>query len=307
MGLEDLTGNDPSDNSNPNLGASWMRTIIQKVKESFSKEHALSGIHAILKGTTTQRPSAGNKGRLFIIETPGKKDELQQDTGAAWQNITVNQDFEDNKNNLSDHKAATSLDHPSASVKESHLVDEGVTGRKIKAGSLMKKHFISGSSDETPVNKLVDGSEIDSTFHTHTAVAVPPTFLSTHIMVDSDSEGKSTQVLYGDSGWKTKDVTDSFPNASALIMQAKGNAAFSKITAKDKKYIIPVISIRKDSDSNAMPLIGGRISESSYANIELGWKGQGIFPLNTNNNKKKFQYKVEDFNISWEIEIVGYF
>ena len=75
-GLESLTGDDPSGAESPAQGDNRIRELTQKTKESMSKEHTLSGIHAILSGTSTARPAAGNKGRLYILENPSVAKEL---------------------------------------------------------------------------------------------------------------------------------------------------------------------------------------------------------------------------------------
>jgi len=296
-GLESLTGDDPSGSESPTQGDNRIRELTQKTKESMSKEHTLSGIHAILSGTSTARPAAGNKGRLYILENPSVAKELQYDNGSSWETITKNQTVIDQIATLSAHISSNPADHADGSIKSKHLA----------TGILAKKHFSnlpSFANNNDSVVKLIDGSELDSTWHTHPE----PTSASGMVTLNSVTEfvtGKSNTGVE-----VTGPTVFTFSNAQvpdgavAVILEGWG-----KITLQDVREDViytPSIKIRKDTSSQYRVLVGGYVGYSGtwdYGIYSLGWNGQGLFPVTTD---KKIQYLVEGFNIKWGISIVGY-
>ena len=293
-GLETLTGDDPSGGEDPTLGDNRIRELTQKTKTSVSKEHTLSGIHAILSGTSTARPAAGNSGRFYILTNSGVEKELQYDNGASWESITKNQTVIDQITVLTNHKNSSPIDHADGSIQRDHL----------GTGILAKKHFGIANNNNS-VKELVDGSQ--TTLHTHpepegnTASGVP-TFLSSVVEFATGTSSSGTHIkaatTYTFSG---SDVPD---GAVAVILQASGKISVQNINS-DVAYD-PKIRIRKDSSNPWLLLIGGYIAyalPSTDGIYSIGWRGQGIFPITTN---KKIQYEVEGCNGGWEIKLVGY-
>ena len=138
-GLETLTGNDPQGAEAPTLGDDRICELTQKVKESVSKEHSLSGIHAILSGLTSgsERPAAGNKGRFYLYTASDKSQpytnvrELQWDNGSSWETVTKNEEVIKVIADLLSHRQSNSMDHTAQSVLHTHLIN----------GILRRKHF----------------------------------------------------------------------------------------------------------------------------------------------------------------------
>lgn len=293
-GLESLTGDDPSGGESPTQGDNRIRELTQKTKESVSKEHTLSGIHAIMSGTSTVRPAAGNEGRFYILTNSGVEKELQYDNGSTWESITKNQTVIDQITVLTNHKNSYPIDHADGSIERDHL----------GTGILAKKHFGIANNNNS-VKELVDGSE--TTLHTHpesvgnTASGIP-TFLSSVSEIASGTSSSGTHVkpatTYTFSGSQVPD------GSVAVILEAYGNTSVKNINT-DVVYN-PKIRIRKNSSSPWMLLIGGRVGYVGtwdYGIYSVGWRGQGIFPVATD---KKIQYEVEGFNDGWELRIAGY-
>ncbi len=295
-GLESLTGDDPSGAESPTQGDNRIRELTQKTKESMSKEHTLSGIHAILSGTSTARPAAGNAGRLYILANSGVAKELQHDTGSVWETITKNQTVIDQIAALSTHISSNPIDHADGSIERDHL----------GTGIIAKKHLGQAfANDNNTVVNLINGSELDSTWHTHpspdTASGLP-TFLNSVTEFANGTSATGTTVngptTYTFSGSIVPDGT------VAVILEAVGKTTVKNVNT-DVTYN-PKIRIRKNSSSPWMLLIGGRIGYVGtwdYGVNSIGWRGQGIFPITTD---KKIQYEIEGFNDGWELRIAGY-
>lgn len=291
-GLEALDETEPTGSRNLLDGDNAIRETRQKTKESVDKEHTLDGYHTIPMGTIVTRPlpGASHIGRFYLLQVTNSN-EIQAWDGLQWVNFTRNQETEANTASISEHQTSNPIDH----------VDESITRDKLKPGLLAKKHFIVGSSDNALIDELVDGSV--TTLHTHPAQSVVYpnsifTFLETKIVVVSSS---------GNIGWTTigNGISSQLPNGvKGVILEASGKAAPQK-EILESSLLDPKILIRS-TGSSEMVLIGGEIEFNNlYSGITaIGWRGQGMFPINTS---KKFDYKVTDFNKSWEIRIVGYY
>ena len=154
-GLDDINPNDPAGTESPTLGDNRIRALAAKLIEAFEVEHALAGPHAILVGSSAQRPAAGYAGRFFILTAAGVAVELQYDTGSTWVFLTSNQAVIDYVSGLVAHIAANPIDHPNGSV----------TQIKIAQGAILKKH-LDGSGDNTTLENLVNGGNADF-LHVH--------------------------------------------------------------------------------------------------------------------------------------------
>lgn len=292
-GLETLDETQPTGSGSLADGDNAVRETRQKTKESIAKEHALEGYHAIPMGTIVTRPAptADQIGRIYLLEVTNSN-EIQVWDGTQWVNFTRNVETETNTQDIIDHKSSDPIDHE----------DESVTRDKLKAGLLAKKHFIVGSSDNSLVAELVDGSQ--TTLHSHPAQSVSyPASLFTFVKVDVAS-GTAAQ------DWKTCSNTISSSiadGAKGVILEAYGKTKL-QVEVLQERSLQPKIKIKKSgaSTSDSMLLIGGSVTYNNlYSGItELGWRGQGMFPIN---DSKKFDYLVEDFNVEWEIRLVGYF
>lgn len=313
-GLESLTGDDPSGNESQTQGDDRIRELTQKVKVSVSKEHTLSGIHTILSGSSVHRPPYGNKGRFYILETNRVATELQYDTGSAWVTITKNQEVIDDIANLVSHQESNPIDHAEGSITRDILA----------TGILAKKHFgQSFANDNNTVKPLIDGSELDSTWHTHPKPSISttgaPTFLTNVVILKSGTTTNDTPTISGTFEISDGDVPD---GAVAVILEASGNYKLNT----ESSSVSPRIKItgRKLSGNNIVEtapilLIGGSVQAQQVNAISgitsIGWKGQGIFPVVTTSTaagNRKMSYEVNDFNDAtlegngFKIRLVGY-
>lgn len=307
-GLESLTGDDPLGSESPTQGDNRIRELTQKTKESVSKEHTLSGIHAILSGTGTARPAAGNEGRFYILTESGVAKELQYDNGSSWESITKNQDVIDQIADLSTHINSNPINHADASIERDHL----------GTGILAKKHFGQAFiNDNNAVVKLINGSELDSTWHTHPQTEFTSDGRPTFISIVSLAQNSS---VLGDPAVQktiTLDSGDIPLGAVAVILEAVGNISVKNLNTNVLYH--PKIKIRgrysDGSETEWMLLIGGSLAYVGtwdYGVYAMGWRGQGTFPITTSGGSaRKFDYLVNDFNgidgdTGWEIRVVGY-
>lgn len=292
-GLEALDETQPTGSGSLVDGDNAVRETRQKTKESVAKEHTLEGYHAIPMGTivTIPTPEASHIGRVYFLEVDNSNEVLVWD-GSDWVQFTRNRQTETNTTSITSHASSDPIDH----------ANESVTRDKLKAGLLAKKHFIVGSNDNSLVDELVDGST--TTLHSHPAQAVSyPASLFTFVKVDVAS-GTAAQ------DWKTCSNTISSSiadGAKGVILEAVGKTKLQAEVLQERS-LQPKIKIKKSGApiSDSMLLIGGSVTYNNlYSGItELGWRGQGMFPIN---DSKKFDYLVEDFNVEWEIRLVGYF
>ena len=318
-GLESLTGDDPEGAEAPIQGDNRIRELTQKAKESMSKEHTLSGIHAIMSGLTTgsERPAAGNKGRFYLYTASDKSSpytnvrELQWDNGSSWETITKNEQVIKVIADLLTHRESNAMDHAASSVLHTHLI----------SGILRKKHFDSTQSNNnesvSSLLSLIDGSEV--TLHSHDIGFVSngrPTFLSTKIEIGSGTTSEATPVV-------TKTITlssgDVPVGAVSVILEAYGKANLT--TLANNNIFSPGIRIKGrlsgGSKSDWLLLIGGNVvgdGGTREVNV-VGWNGQGVFPITTASadgvEVRKIDYEVTRLNYAgstqgWEIRLVGY-
>lgn len=319
-GLEDISSGVPSNSESPALGAGRIRTLTDKTKETINLEHYLAGEHKIPSGSLSARPAAGYKGRLFI-STAGEEPELQYDNGTQWVVLTKNSDLETVSDDLTTHKTASTLDHPSGSVKMVHLGEESVTSDKIKPGTLVKRHMdgdLSGKQEgDATLKPLIDGSEIDSSWHSHPRAQLGITFISPHTV-----EGQN----YTNDNW-TKTNTHVDDNKGGVLLEENFNATNivpegatsvlleARCAAKtgnraDTLYVNPMIAARATTSDEYATICGGYFGPpgaGSISDTKIGFKGQGFCKLNvTEDGKRKFQYKVRDCNAMWELKIIGW-
>lgn len=310
-GLESLTGNDPAGSESPILGDNRIRELTQKTKESISKEHTLSGIHAFLSGNAASRPAAGNAGRFYVLVESGVAKELQYDTGSSWESITKNQDIINQIANFTTHKNSNPMDHINGSIRRDHL----------ETGILVKKHFgTTFANNNDSVVNLINGSELSSSWHTHQPIVFVsngrPTFLNT---ITTLAYGSS--VLDAPAIQQTKPLSENdIPaGAVAVILEATGSISLAEIFVP--KIYYPEIKIRgrlaSGVNSEWMLLTGGSLGSLGTGNngvYAMGWRGQGTFPITTVvslSAHHKIDYMVNDFNgidgeTGWEIKLVGY-
>ena len=154
-GLNDLDVNQPAGSEIPTFGDNRIRAIIAKLIEWAAVEHSLAGPHKILSGDIASRPAFGSAGRFYVLAVPGISKELQRDTGAAWETITSNEDLLEVIVGLAAHIAATTLDHPTGSVKSA----------KIALGAILANH-LNSSLAATSIAALVSAGSADA-LHTH--------------------------------------------------------------------------------------------------------------------------------------------
>lgn len=299
MGLDSYDQSTPMGSTSLNQGDNKIRELAQKTCNSVEQEHTLAGKHKIPNGSLGNRPAAGNVGRLYIVNDPVSGNVyLQFDNGTSWVDVEISSEsgFADD---LDAHKSAATLDHPSGSVTSSKLADLSVTQGKIGLGALKKKHFDSGHADPSgDVSSLVDGTELDATWHTHPAGAGASgtTFLASVPTVASGS---------GSVGWTNLDLTaDGVPDtAIGVIIQGNVVFEFDNAIPEDKT---PRINVRKSAASDTIQLCGGAVVHAVTAGgIErLGFRGgPSIVPIGTG---ATLQYIVQDVNYSWEINLLGY-
>lgn len=299
MGLESTNVNEPSGSASPTQGDDAIRAFKAEVIASFQKEHALSGEHQIFSGTATQRPAAGKKGRFYVLTESGVEKEIQYDNGSTWETITKNEDIAGVIADLLAHKTASTIDHPDNSVKKQHLADS----------VLVKRHF-GVANDNSAVTELVNGSE--TTLHTHPESTTQGatgaiTFLTSKepVVDDSDNNGGLEDITSKTS----KKVLDGISGVKAVILEAIGRVQLKTSYGygdDDSGYysVNPQIRIRKDSSSDWAVLIGGWFRYKQTEQMDgIGFKGIGIFPINSSN---KFQYEVTGFNRKREINVIGY-
>lgn len=308
-GLESLTGDDPAGAESPTQGDNRIRELTQKAKESMSKEHTLSGIHAIMSGTATARPAAGNKGRFYVLIETGVEKELQYDNGSSWESITKNEDVVGQIADFVAHTSSNPIDHAASSVLHTHLI----------SGILKKKHFDSTqSSNNESVSGLIDGSELDSSWHTHPVENATadgrPTFLSSKWTVASGTSESGTATI---TKTKTLDSGDIPDGAVAVILEAYGKCFIDDYSQDFIRS--PGIRIKgrlsNGDETDWLLLIGGFFAYHDYTQQGLyatGWKGQGTFPITTTGNAaRKIDYEVVGLNFAgsssgWEIRLIGY-
>lgn len=304
-GLETYDTNTPAGSSTLAQGDNKMRELAQKTCASVQEEHNLNGKHKFPHGSLGQRPAAGNAGRIYIVDDPVSATVyIQYDNGTSWVTIIAVSSggltIEQVDAALDTHIAATPLDHPNGSVTEIKLGTGSVTNPKIGNGALRKVHFDSSNADpQGLVASLVNGSELSSSWHTHTAGAGASgiTFLNT---VQTVSNGA------GAVGWTNLDLTSfGVPDtAIGVILQGSGVRTINlSLTSVDKT---PRINCRKNASADTLQLCGGRIRHIGPAITgidRIEHRGQAMIPLDTG---ATLQYAVDDYDTSWEIKLVGY-
>lgn len=301
MGLDTYDMNSPAGSDPINAGDNKIMELANKIGDSLESEHYLDGKHRVPNGSLGSRPAAGNVGRIYVVNDPvSGKVSLQFDNGASWVNIGFGTDTLEADSGLEDHKEQTIIDHPDQSVTEAKLASPCVTSVKLSPNAIQKKHLYSGHSDPTgSIKPLIDGSELDSSWHTHPSAGGggggSVTFLATKVTVASGT---------GTVGWTNKNLTGDIP-ATAIGVLLSGKVKFT-LNNGFYESKSPRIAIRKDNSSDAVVLCGGDVvHELTPGGIsELGFRGNpALFPVTTD---LKIQYQVVDSNSAWEIELTGY-
>ena len=157
-GLNDINPTNPLGSELLSLGDDRIRAVVAKIIECIGAEHSLLGYHKLPCGTLAARPSFGNRGRLYVLETAGLAAELQYDSGTAWVTLTRNQIGDATAGGLAAHRAAIPIDHPDGSVQ--HMA--------IAAGNILAKHLNGSIPDDLrSLAGLVNGSLLPVDMHYH--------------------------------------------------------------------------------------------------------------------------------------------
>lgn len=313
-GLEDIASGVPQDGENASLGAGRMRTLTDKTKETINLEHQLAGEHKIPNGNLSLRPSAGHSGRLFI-STAAEEPDLQYDNGTQWVNLTSNNELNTVSDDLAAHKTASTIDHPDGSVKTTKLADKCVTSDKLSPGTVVKRHIdadLDGKQEgDATLKPLINGSEIDSSWHSHPKAQVGITFITPTTIdgrnhLNDDWLTKNLSASGTNENGETCNATNIVPaGATVVLLDAR-----CVVSAGGNQDINPAIRARATGDDGYIHIVGGFLgpwAAGSMSDTRVGFKGQGFCKLNvTDDGKRKFQYKVKDCNVMWEIRIIGW-
>ena len=199
-GLDDLYENRPTGLEVPTQGSSEIRATKAKVKEFASIEHAYNGRHKF--PTVSILPANDSNSRRIVIKiTVGMPDELYYDNGATWIKITTNSEIADIIADLLAHQISSPIDHADGSITTAKLNDDCVTADKIGNGAVLGHHLNAADSvnPEYSVAPLVNGSDLDATWHTHSQYSANSgiQFLSSALLVGSGT---------GDIAWTTIDA-----------------------------------------------------------------------------------------------------
>lgn len=187
-GLNDLNESTPEGVALVAFGDNEIRAVKAKIKEFANVEHDYNGAHKIPKGSTAERPS-GVAGRLYILQTGGREDEIQyyDEESVSWKKVTKNQEIVDYADDLLTHQTAALIDHP----------DNSITTAKIKKKNIVKKH-LDDSDDMTTLENLVNGSNAD-TFHVHDSDGIANGAITTNkISADSVTGNKLSKDVASD-------------------------------------------------------------------------------------------------------------
>lgn len=289
-GLNDLDENLPTgNNSPPTMMDDEIRALKAKLKEYAAPEHAYDGKHKFLITSLLPANDAGSN-RLVIKTTIGLPDELWYDNG-TWKKITSNSEIAEIIADLLAHRIATVIDHPDLSITTNKYINKSVTSSKVGDGSIMRHHLDAAQSvlPDSPTSALVNGSELDSSWHTHPTgnTVFGMNFLSAEIVVGSGTNAQD---------WTTCNATNISNGVIPVI--AKG--------------VILRISFGIFYYSEAISYAWGRASISSGIFLLQSVDAapytfvQVLCPLNGIDGS--FQYKIDFYSMgTWDIILQGYF
>lgn len=292
-GLADLNHNTPTGLDTPTRADNELRAIKSKIKEYAAVEHSYDGKHKFQLTPLLPANDAASR-RLVIKTTIGLPDELWYDDGVNWKKITNNSEILVVVADLLTHKTAAILDHPNSSVTTDKLKDSCVTSIKIGIGEILRSHLNALQTPELDgtTAPLVDGSEVDATWHTHPIgnTAFGMHFLDSEILVASG--GASLD-------WATHDAYSS--SGGVIPITAKG--VILRVEFNIEVFILPLhtLSGRASVSSAILPLYKSVIPSDHTVSF-----AQVLCPLTGTDGT--FQYKV-DFESAgtWDIYIQGYF
>lgn len=299
-GLETLDHNEPTGSRALSDGDDAIRETRQKTKESVDKEHTLEGYHTFPMGTISQipAPDSAQKGRLYALldEDGVNPSELWMWDGAQWLAFTRNQQTASNTTTISTHQSSNPIDH----------ANESITRDKLLSGLLVKKHFISGSSDNGIVDELVDGSV--TTLHTHPppVIAYPPSAIQFFTTKDEVANGIGNTTTWMSCGHGISSKLKGL-NAKGAILEGVIDAVLD-IYVVHTGTLQPVIKIQvKDNPAEFILVRGGVVYSNLMSGVSgIGWGAQGFFPINSDG---KFDYLVSGLSneSTWSIRLAGYF
>lgn len=171
-GLNDLNENTPNGLASPTQGDDELRAIKAKVKEYAAAEHSYNGRHKF--PTVSVLPANdGDSRRLVIKTTIGQPDELYYDNGTTWVKITSNADIADAVADLLAHQNSNPIDHADASITSAKYAPFSVDTAALKNGAILCRHFDAAQAAfDDSTAPLVNGSDLDATWHTHSQYAV---------------------------------------------------------------------------------------------------------------------------------------
>lgn len=292
-GLNDLNENQPSGLNTPTQADNELRALKAKIKEYAAVEHAYDGKHKFLVTAVLPANDFGSN-RLVIKTTVGMPDEIWYDNGITWKKITSNSEIVAIIADLLAHKTAIVLDHPNYSVTTDKLKDDSVVSSKIGDGSIMRHHMDAAQSGdpEFPTASLVNGSEVDATWHTHPtgSISFGMNFLAAEILVGSGSAAQD---------WTFCDATTL--SSGVIPVTAKGVMLRVLFNIEDYNAAISSFWGRASVSSGIFLLHRSNVVPVSAASF-----GQVLCPLNGTDGS--FQYKV-DFVATgtWDAYVQGYF
>jgi len=122
MGLDTLDETKPLDTDPVSFGDDEIRLTRAATKQSFGLEHWLSGEHKYIVGTSSARPAAGKRGRLFVNSS---NNTIEYDNGSAW--------------------IATGATLVSGSVGPNELANGAVTNVKLADNSITSAKIVDGT------------------------------------------------------------------------------------------------------------------------------------------------------------------
>ena len=215
-GLNDVNINQPTGLDDPRRGDNDIRLTKAKTVEFAGIEHSLDGRHKfpIVSILPANDP---NSRRLIIKTTIGQLDEIYYDTGTAWIKITRNNDIAEVVSDLLAHTTSNPIEHVDGSITTAKLNNDCVTKDKIGNGAVLGHHLNAADSvnPEYSVSSLVDGSDLDSSWHTHSQYDLGGSsgvnFLSSVLLAASGS---------GDIAWTTINANTLSGGAIPLIAKA---------------------------------------------------------------------------------------
>ena len=305
-GLDDLNANTPTGLASPTQGDDELRAIKARVKEYAYVEHAYDGKHKF-PIVSILPANDSSSSRLVIKTTVGLLDELYYDTGAAWVKITRNNDIADALSGLSVHAASNPIDHAAGSIVTATLANDCVTANKIGNGAIQCHHMDAAQAiyPDFTTAPLVNGSDLDATWHTHSQYDLGGggssgvNFLSSVLLAASGS---------GDIAWTT--INANTLSGGVIPVTAKAVMLSINISLINNGFSESFTGVniygRKTVGSPSIIMIQYRVPTAVSGEDLLS--SQSICPMTGTDGKFDVSVTNTAANVgTWDISIFGYY